>query len=74
MNCHLCGKEGARIELVTETAGKGNDIMLIENVPLIVCPNCGESYYTARTLHEMENIHQSRRGVQPRLVSVAEFT
>jgi YgiT-type zinc finger domain-containing protein len=56
MVCDVCGKDGARIRRVTETYGKGNDLLVIENVPLVVCPHCGESYFTADTLHEIERI------------------
>jgi hypothetical protein len=29
-------------------------LLVIENVPVTSCPNCGESYLTAETLHEIE--------------------
>ncbi len=54
--CEICGKEGARIRRVARTYGKGKDILVIENVPVITCPHCGESYLEAETLHEIERI------------------
>ncbi|MCK6463944.1 MAG: type II toxin-antitoxin system MqsA family antitoxin [Phycisphaerae bacterium] len=36
--------------------GRGKTTFLIENVPLVTCPSCGESYYTAETLKEIERI------------------
>jgi YgiT-type zinc finger domain-containing protein len=54
--CDSCGKNGAKIVHVTKSYGKGLDLLVIENVPVISCPHCGESYLTAKTLHELENI------------------
>lgn len=72
--CDLCGKAGARVYRVTETDGKGNDLLVIENVPLISCPHCGEQYFTAETLHEIERIklHRQNFAVE-RPVEVAKF-
>jgi len=56
MICDICGKKGARIRRVARTYGKGKDILVIENVPVITCPNCGESYLESETLHEIERI------------------
>jgi YgiT-type zinc finger domain-containing protein len=55
-NCDICGKKGARIRKVAKTYGKGKDILVIENVPVISCPHCGESYLDAETLHELQRI------------------
>ena len=56
MKCDICGKEGVRLRKVSETYGKGEDLLVIEDVPMFSCPHCGESYFTAETLHEIENI------------------
>jgi YgiT-type zinc finger domain-containing protein len=56
MICDICGKKGARIRRVARTYGKGRDILVIENIPVIACPHCGESYLEAETLHEIERI------------------
>jgi len=55
-NCDICGKKGARIRKVAKTYGKGKAILVIENVPVISCPHCGESYLDAETLHELQRI------------------
>ena len=74
MICDICGKEGARIRRVARTYGKGKDILVIENVPIITCPHCGESYLEAETLHEIERIklHKNSFAVK-RPVPVVEF-
>ena len=75
MICDICGKEGASIRKVTETCGKGKKLLLIENIPMVSCPHCGESYFTAETLHEIERIKLHRKNlVVKRPVEVASFT
>ncbi|HYP39802.1 MAG TPA: YgiT-type zinc finger protein [Chloroflexia bacterium] len=45
-----------------------------ENVPVVSCPPCGESYLTAETLHEIEliKLHRNSFAVE-RPVEVANF-
>lgn len=74
MICDICGKEGARIRRVTRSYGHGKDLLIIENIPLVSCPHCGESYFTSETLHEIERIKLHRRSfADKREVSVAEY-
>jgi YgiT-type zinc finger domain-containing protein len=56
MVCDICGKKGARIRRVTRSYGKGDNLLVIENVPVVSCPNCGETYITAETLHENHRV------------------
>jgi len=72
--CGTCGKEGARIRRVSRSYGKGENLLVIENVPVVSCLHCGESYLTAETLHEIERIKLHRKSfATPRRVSVADF-
>lgn len=72
--CDVCGKDGSRIRRVARTYGKGADRLVIENVPIVSCPHCGESYLTAETLHEIERIKLHRRSFAvERPVGVASF-
>lgn len=72
--CDNCGQRGARIRRVSETFGKSKDLLLIENIPLVACPNCGERYFTAETLHEIEQIKLNRKfRAHARAVLVANF-
>lgn len=74
MRCENCGKEGARLRHVTRSYGKGDALLIIENVPVISCPHCGESYMTAETMHELERIRSERKQLaQERAVAVATF-
>lgn len=74
MICDICGKGGARERKVTLSYGKGKKLLVIEDVPVITCPHCGDSYLTANTLHEIERIKLHRRTFAvERPVEVASF-
>jgi YgiT-type zinc finger domain-containing protein len=74
MICNICGKQGAKVPHVSRSFGKGADLLVIENVPVVSCPHCGESYLTAETLHEIERIKLHRKTMaESRRVAVAEF-
>lgn len=72
--CDVCGLKGARVRKVTEAHGKGKNLLIIENIPMISCSKCGESYFTADTLHEIERIKLHRKDfASERPVPVASF-
>ncbi len=72
--CAVCGKSGARVRRVTKSYGKGENLLVIENVPVVVCPDCGESYLTADTLHEVERLKLHRKKLaQARRIAVVAF-
>lgn len=74
MVCDICGREGARIRRIARTYGQGQDLLVIENIPLVSCPHCGGSYLTAETLHELERIKLDRHSFAvERPVQVASF-
>ena len=75
MICDICGGRGARIRHVSRSYGKGENLLVIENVPVVSCPHCGESYLTSETLHEIERIKLHRKSFAvERAVAVVEFT
>lgn len=72
--CDICGKEGGKIRHISRSYGKGDNLLVIENIPVMSCPHCGESYLTAETLHEIERIKLHRQSfAEPRPVPVAVF-
>jgi YgiT-type zinc finger domain-containing protein len=74
IKCDACAQDGAHIRHVTRSYGKGKKLFVIENVPIISCPHCGESYMTAETLHEIERIKLHKQAIAvERTVPVAEF-
>jgi YgiT-type zinc finger domain-containing protein len=74
MICDMCGKDGAVIRYVSRSFGKGTNLFVIENVPVVRCTHCGESYFTAETLHEIERIKMHRKALtKERCIGVAQF-
>lgn len=74
MICDICRQKGAHVRHVTRSYGKSSDLLIIENVPVVTCPHCGESYLTAETLHEIERIKLHRKSfAKERSVPVAAF-
>ena len=72
--CASCGKPGVQLRAVTRSFGAGEGLLVIEGIPMWSCPHCGESYFTAQTMHEVERIKALRKSVAvDRSVKVAEF-
>ena len=72
--CDICGQSDAQLRHMARSYGKGKSLLVIENVPVVVCTHCGESYLTAETLHELERIKLHRRSfAKLRNVAVAHF-
>ena len=48
---------------VARNFGKGKSLLAIEGIPMISCPHCGESWFAAQTMHEIEQIKRLRKSV-----------
>ena len=64
--CDCCGKPGVMEKHITRSFGKGDRVVVIDGIPLCVCPHCGESYFTASTLQEVERLRMHRAGLTAR--------
>ena len=74
MICDNCGKKRARVRRVTRSYGRGRSAFLVEGIPMVTCPDCGESYFTAETLQELERIRLHWRELaRDRKFPVAKF-
>ena len=72
--CPFCGSTQLRLKHVTRTYGKGEELLVVENIPSITCGHCGESYFTAQTMHEIERVKRERKSLaEKRAVEVAVF-
>ncbi len=75
MICDICGKDTAIVKQVTRSFGKKKDLLIIEDIPVVFCPSCGESYMLAETLHEIERIKMHRHSFAvKRQVEVTAYT
>jgi YgiT-type zinc finger domain-containing protein len=74
MRCAACGGTAVQLRQVTRSFGKGAALLVIESIPMWSCPACGESYFSAQTMHEIERIKALRKSVAlKRSVAVAAF-
>jgi YgiT-type zinc finger domain-containing protein len=72
--CVACGHGAPQLRRVTRSFGSGHSLLVIEGIPMWSCSRCGESYFTAQTMHELERIKTLRKSVaENRTVAVAEF-
>jgi YgiT-type zinc finger domain-containing protein len=72
--CVYCGSAALNLKHITRSFGKGAGLLVIESIPMWSCTSCGESYYSADTLHEIERIKALRKSIAVnRSVPVAAF-
>lgn len=72
--CDVCGFESAKIRYVPRSYGKGETLLVVENVPVVSCPHCGTSYLTAATMKKLDRIKQNPATLsQVRSLPVASF-
>jgi YgiT-type zinc finger domain-containing protein len=73
--CDVCGFAQAKTRYVPRTYGKGKELLVIENVPVVSCPNCDASYLTSLTLKEIDRIKRERKTLSVTMsVEVASFS
>ena len=73
-SCAHCGRNSVTLKHVTRSFGKGPALLVIEAIPMWSCASCGESYFSAKTMHEIERIKTLRKAVAiKRAVAVAAF-
>lgn len=73
--CDICGQPGATVRRVSRSYGRAESLLVIEDVPVVSCPHCGESYMSADTMHEIERIKLHRGSIAvERAVPVAELS
>lgn len=74
MNCQICGKRAVSIKKVTKSFGRGASLVVIEDIPVLSCSSCHESYVTADTAREIDRIRKNRITVgKAKRVLVASF-
>ncbi|MEE4359581.1 MAG: type II toxin-antitoxin system MqsA family antitoxin [Desulfococcaceae bacterium] len=59
-NCHLCGGKVSERNIRHDYHWGNELIAIIENVPAGVCENCGEPYFKADVVKEMERLVRSQ--------------
>ena len=72
--CSLCGQKTALIAHIDKVFGKGEKKVLIENIPVIHCSNCRESYLLDATMRQLDDIRLNAKTLTtPATVGVAKI-
>lgn len=74
VTCDKCGNEGAKIRRLSKSYGEGETLLVIENVPVVSCPNCRQIHLTAETVQTINRIKANPQSAAvTRSVPVAVF-
>jgi len=73
MICGNCGEPTAYISRSTRAFGEGDDLIVVENVPVIACRECGAEFLSILTFGQIERLHNNRSHIPTRPVPVATF-
>lgn len=68
--CYFCSRGIVEEKHVTVDFRWGEELVIIENVPAKVCNECGERYYAAKVVRQMEQIAKEKRKGREIRVSV----
>jgi YgiT-type zinc finger domain-containing protein len=60
-NCHFCGGEVVEKRITVDYRWGENLIAIIEDVPTGICQVCGEQYFKAEIVKEMERLVCSKK-------------
>ncbi len=72
--CQICDKKTALEAHIDKVFGKGEKKVLIENIPVIHCSNCRESYLTDATMRQLDDIRlNSQTFSTPATVGIAKI-
>lgn len=56
MNCFTCKGGHLKEEIKTYVANLDHCVIVVKNVPSLVCQQCGEVYYTNEIMKQLEQI------------------
>ncbi|MBI1764360.1 MAG: YgiT-type zinc finger protein [Acidobacteria bacterium] len=59
--CSLCGQQKAHQVTRPQFVGKGKDLVIVENVPMISCRNCGHDYFSLEVARKLDRIRTKPR-------------
>ncbi len=72
--CDNCGVKAARVIKRPQVLGRGAKMIVVDNVPVIACKNCGENYMTSETMHKLDDIRiKQKKEKSERKIAVSEF-
>ena len=73
-HCEYCGSAVKEQKVRVDHRWK-KKLIVVENTPVGVCTRCGERYYSASVLHQLDSIAKGEVGsVRTIKVSVADYS
>ncbi len=55
-DCHVCGHNAAKSELVSEVFNIDGRRVLVESIPALVCAHCGEATFSRETTERIRRM------------------
>jgi HTH-type transcriptional regulator/antitoxin MqsA len=72
--CHVCGKNEAREEVVSEVFDIDGRRVLVENIPATICLHCSEAVFSRDTTEKVRRmVHGEAKPVQSVQMDVFAF-
>lgn len=72
--CSLCGQQKAHQVLRPQFVGKGENLVIVENVPMISCRNCGHDYFSIEVARKLDRIRaKPQEATAQKCFAVAEL-
>jgi YgiT-type zinc finger domain-containing protein len=73
--CHICGSEQMRKELVNEVFLIDGRFILVENIPAKICAHCGEATFSRETTEKIRGmVHGEAEPVKSIQVDVFAYS
>lgn len=74
VTCSICGAQTARSVKRPQLVGKGSNLVMVTNVPMFSCRNCGHTYFTVEVARMLDQIRlHPNRYTETKTIPVAEF-
>lgn len=72
--CSLCGAQTARSVRRPQIVGKDGRMVVVNNVPMFSCRNCGHTYFSIEVARMLDQIRLNpNQYTETRPMAVAEF-
>lgn len=67
--CYFCGGK-TRIKNTTVDFRWGDKLVVVENVPVEICEQCGERYYSAEVSKKLDELVLNKKQVKKSLTTI----
>ena len=72
--CSICGQQTARSIRRPQLIGKGENLVMVNSVPMLSCRNCGHTYFTIEVARMLDQIRLNpHQYTETKNIPVAEF-